>query len=251
MHGLLRLTVNLAEKLWKGGFHRFDDFAPLNGLTPLLQSWYIADFDMVSWFIEKGSSPFTTRRDGLHSGLHLYAARIAYPGAQFSHYPRNVPISPQHWHQLTRREDMWRDSCRCFCSTNGCTPISVVIKMSRDLRSMTRNNNYADMVEFLRICQEKMIYQPERDPCHTQHLLEAIVFERMNLQHTCCYIGQLGELGVWPPYLSKGKRICRDDVKAEFRQALDSYAIKILECQCPTAEKPICVVFRDTCGSLT
>ncbi|KAF4157379.1 hypothetical protein CNMCM6936_005687 [Aspergillus lentulus] len=68
MHGNIRLTVTLADKLWRGGFHRVDEFAPLNGLTPLLQSWYIADFDMVSWFIEKGASPFTTHRDVHNTG---------------------------------------------------------------------------------------------------------------------------------------------------------------------------------------
>jgi hypothetical protein len=250
MHGVIRLTVPLAEKLWKGGFRRFDDFAPLNGLTPLLQSWYIADFDMVSWFIEKGASPFTTHRDGLLSGLHLYAARIAYPGAHFKHDPKNVPISPQHWHQLTRRGDIWWDACRCFCSASGCTPISIVIKKASRFLRRERKSNYAGMVELISICQEKMLYQPERDPCHTQQLLEAIVFEKLNLRHTCCHIGQLGQLEAWPQYAIEGKRICGDDLKAEFRQLLDGYTNKMLECQCPAAEKPICVVFRDTCGTI-
>ena len=193
MHGLIRLTVTLAEKLWKSGFRRFDEVAPLNGLTPLLQGWYIADFEMVSWFIEKGASPFSTHRNGLTSGLHLYAARMAYPGAYFKHDPKNVPIHPGLWFQLTQREDMWRDACRCLCSPNGCTPISIATRKSVGSYDRKRRNNYATMREFLKICQEKLLYQPERDLSDTQQLLEAVVFERLDLQHTCCYIGQLGQ----------------------------------------------------------
>jgi hypothetical protein len=249
MHGDIRLTASLADKLWRGGFHRFDEFAPLNGLTPLLRSWFIADFDMVSWFIEKGASPFTTHRDGLLSGLHLYAARIAYPGAHFHHDRKEVPISPQNWHQLTRRGDMWHDSCHCSCSISGCTPISILIKTSWRFLLRERNDNYAGMMELLSICRNTMIYEPERDPCHIQQLVEAIVFERMNLRHTCCYIGQLGQIEVWPEWETKNKRLCEGDLEVDFRQLLADYAVKMLECQCPAAEKPICVIFRDTCGT--
>lgn len=48
------LTVTLANKLWEDGFHCIDDFMPHNSLTPFLASWYKGDFDMVSWFIERG-----------------------------------------------------------------------------------------------------------------------------------------------------------------------------------------------------
>ena len=247
--GNIRLTVSLADKLWSGGFHRFDEFAPLNGLTPLLQSWYTADFDMVSWFIEKGASPFTTHRDVLLSGLHLYAARIAYPGAHFHHDRKEVPISPQHWHQLTRRGDMWHDSCHCFCSASGCTPISILIKQSWQFLEWERKNNYARMMKLLSICRKTMIYEPERDPRHIQQLLDAIVFERMNLRHTCCYTGQSGQIRVWPKWELRNKRLCEGDLKVDFRQRLADYAVKMLECQCPAAEKPICVIYRDTCDT--
>ncbi|KAF7521464.1 hypothetical protein G7054_g12450 [Neopestalotiopsis clavispora] len=45
----VELTVPLADQLWNGGFRRVDEPARLNDLTPLLQSWYMANFEMVSW----------------------------------------------------------------------------------------------------------------------------------------------------------------------------------------------------------
>ena len=39
----IRLTVPLVEKLWRGGFRRTNEYN-LNGLTPILQSWFMADF---------------------------------------------------------------------------------------------------------------------------------------------------------------------------------------------------------------
>ncbi|KAH7149848.1 hypothetical protein B0J13DRAFT_660603 [Dactylonectria estremocensis] len=40
LHADIRLTIPLAERLWRGGFLRINECAPLNGLTPILQAWY-------------------------------------------------------------------------------------------------------------------------------------------------------------------------------------------------------------------
>ncbi|KAI1349778.1 hypothetical protein F5Y01DRAFT_316451 [Xylaria sp. FL0043] len=126
----IRLTVSIASRLCNGGFKRINEFSPLNDLSPSLQSWFIADFDMISWFIEKGASPFSRDGRGLHTGLHLYAARLASPGRFFGDNIEKVPIDSFRIQQLLDQSDLWYDSCHYLCSTNGYTPISIVVSHS-------------------------------------------------------------------------------------------------------------------------
>jgi hypothetical protein len=78
LYGHMRLTPKIATALWNAGFRDIDE--PIEyGLTPYLQSWYIADFDMVAWFEEKGVSPSSRHRDASLTALHLYARQLKYP----------------------------------------------------------------------------------------------------------------------------------------------------------------------------
>ncbi|KAG6365656.1 hypothetical protein INS49_007267 [Diaporthe citri] len=79
-----RLTVQMAVTLWDGGFRQIHEYSN-RGTTPLLASWYNADFEMIKWLISKGASPFSRHGQTQGSGLHLYAHRLGYPGAYFKH----------------------------------------------------------------------------------------------------------------------------------------------------------------------
>lgn len=244
LQGTIRLTSVLADKLWDGGFHRVDDYAPINKLTPLLQSWFIGDLDMISWFVKKGASPFSKSHEYLHCGLHLYAARLAYPGVYFIE-AKNIPIHQELFQQLTERRDMWHDSCSCLCSSEGCTPISITFKQYHGFDHMPR---HSAITKILRILHSKLLYQPEKYPDHIQQLLSAVTFEEMQLFHTCCCIGQLGQGHDWEPWQLRGRRRYSDqDVDVEFKRRLHSYNLKMLECRCSIVYKPLCALLDYTC----
>lgn len=254
LHADIRLTVPLAEKLWNGGFRRVNEYAPINGLTPILQSWFTADFDMVLWFVDKGVSLFGKHRDAPISGLHLYAARLAYPGAHFRGRISAISPSAQHISQLMRDADSCRDSCSCLCSEGGCTPLSTLVKQNFDWRNI-RQLNYETVLYNLRAWKEKMIYLPEEYPGHLEELLRSIVFKRLDLQHRCCEIGQLGEVGRWGRQfpgspLDAPHDVVEEDFSASTRKMdreLEVCRRRMSLCQCPTAERPICAIFHDKC----
>lgn len=160
----IRLTVPHAEKLWCSGFRWINECAPGNGLTPLLQSWFAANFEMVAWFIDKGANPFAKHRDFHISGLHLFAARLAYPGDHFRGDPSSIIISPQHIMQLQKDKSSCRDSCSCLCSMGGCTPLSTVVKQTYFQSPFT----YAKVKSRIHVWRDKMLYRPEDDPEHLE-----------------------------------------------------------------------------------
>ncbi len=93
MHGRMRMAPEMASTLWEAGFK--DIWSPNEqGLSPLLQDWHCAIFEMVQWFIDKGVSPHQQQRDGKFGALHPYAHRIAYPVIYFHSQVENVPTSP-------------------------------------------------------------------------------------------------------------------------------------------------------------
>lgn len=238
-----RLTPTLADQLWGGGFHRVDDPCHASGLTPILQNWQAANFGMVSWFIAKGVSPFSRSPAKLHSGLHLYAARMSWPRNHFGHNGANLPCQRDLFEQLMHDADMWHDICRCLCSPHGCTPISIAIKQRQD---WDRAVNYATMLDLSRSLHEKYLYRPEDKSDHTNQFLSALLFEKLNLRHSCCHIAPSGQTDTWRPWQLERKRdYC--SLEAEYRRSHTECISRMLRCGCATAEKPVCAVFRERC----
>lgn len=242
-HPKERMTTTVADQLWEGGFRCVDEPYHRNMLTPILQSWQTANFDMVSWFIGKGASPYSQRLETLHSGLHLYAAKMSWVGWVLQCDPSKLQWRHDLFKQLVDDKDMWRDSCRCLCSPLGCTPISIAIKQWPPL---TKPMSYGKALDLSKVLHGKLLYRPVEDPDHTQQLLEILVFERLNLKHSCCRIGLIGEARTRSPLELRGRRDWRGLV-AEYSRRLAECTSKMLSCGCHTAEKPACVVFREEC----
>ena len=128
---------------------------------------------MVSWFIAKGVTPFAKHRDAPISGLHLFAARVAYPGDYFGHESSSLSISPHHIRQLQQDEGCRRDSCSCLCSIEGCTPLTTVAKHA-GWGNLQSQADYARIKAQLQVWHDKMLYQLEQDQDHLEQLLRAI-----------------------------------------------------------------------------
>ena len=247
----MRLTVPLADKLWRGGFRFTDEAACFNGLTPILQSWLDANFEMVAWFINKGASPYSKHRDTMVSGLHLFSKRVSYPGGYFRDDVK-IPDNPEHLKQLINEEGSNRDSCACICTIEGCTPLTIVLKHAwpylQDWRSIRdKQPSYRLLLSAIKKWQSKLIYRPTDDPQHQSQLLRILVFEKMRLQHTCCNMVS----GAWLSWEEKGREIYSSNGNVQkFHEALVECERKMSSCYCAIIEKPLCAVFHDSCRAV-
>ncbi|KAH7160682.1 hypothetical protein EDB81DRAFT_323063 [Dactylonectria macrodidyma] len=259
LHADIRLTMPLAERLWRGGFLRINEFSPLNGLTPMLQAWYSADFEMVSWFIDKGVSPYSKHRDAPISGLHLYAARLSYPGGYFQHQPEAIDTSPRFITQLMQEPSCCQDSCSCLCSVGGCSPLSTLVKQSCIFLRPNSSFDYQTIKFRSQVWCDKLLYRPEQHAHHVGQLLRALVFERSGFHHSCCRIGPLGHLARWGRSKSEVEsqtlpKQSNLELQEELEQKLKECQDRMSKCQCALLWKPVCAVFHEQCkevGSTT
>ena len=208
-HAEERMAPETASTLWEAGFK---DISSPNkqGLSPMLQNWHCANFEMVQWFIDKGVSPDQRHRDGNFGALHLYAERIKYPGCYFQGKLKNVPNSPlliPHLHNSKAN----RDDCRCLCSPAGCSPVTFLI---RDHYKFGPNTMYG-MFDVFSTWVEKTSLLMDNEvllDTYTHDLVRLLAFNILSLKspdlyHTCCQIGQEGE--VLPDSIARSTRLRR------------------------------------------
>ncbi len=190
MHGSIRLSPQYAEMLWSAGFHDIDS-PNHTGLTPMMQSWYAANFEMVNWFMQKGVSGRSRHQDAPLYGLHLLPVRIAYPGAYFRHDSDLIDTDLALILNLQHDQTINHDGCVCICAPQGCTPASFLVK--RVLRIYDKKL-YA---LFPKWC-EKTNPSAELLEHSAREYTRAWICRKMLLPHTCCVIGQKCEIMVQP-----------------------------------------------------
>lgn len=245
-----RLSVQMAEALWEGGFQQIHEYSD-RGTTPLLESWYNADFEIITWLISKGASPFSRHNQTQGSGLHLYAHRLGFPGGYFNRNILAVSYDKALISQLESDLGSRRDSCRCLCSVEGCLPVTIFLKWNHDLRDMRfhgeRSSAYQVYFSQLRLFWEKLPPTRDDEQVCMEAVLRFLVFERMNLKHQCCRLGQTAE----DKRLSETARDKNSpESECEMEARLCEYREKMRDCECELLEKPLCVVLRDHCKSL-
>lgn len=249
-HASTRLTVQMAEKLWDGGFRQIHQYS-YRGTTPLLESWYNADFEMIAWLISKGASPFSRHEQTRGSGLHLYAHRLGYPGAYFKYDISTVYCDEAMISQLESDLDSRRDSCCCLCSAGGCPPVVIFLKWNLDLRDLRddgpRSSAYQRYLNQLRLFWKKMPPAHGEEQVSMEAILRFLVFEEMHLKHQCCGLGRMAEdERVWELVTVENP----PESECEMEGRLREYRDEMRYCECQLLEKPLCVVLRDHCKSL-
>lgn len=245
LHADNRLTVQMAGTLWDGGFRQINDYTD-RGTTPLLESWYNADFEMITWLISKGASPYSRHEQTGGSGLHLYAHRLGYPGSYFKHDTSAVYCDEAIISQLESDPVSRRDSCCCLCSVGGCMPVVVFLRSNYDLKYARGISPYRNYLTQLRIFWEKMPPALGEEQTSMEAVLRFLVFENMKLKHQCCRLGQLAEdYRVGEPVTDENTPESESEMEARLRE----YRDKMRGCECKVLEEPVCVVFREQCKS--
>jgi hypothetical protein len=112
------MTPDVAKALWEAGFKDINE-PNENGLTPMLQSWFTANFEMVAWFAGKGVPLSSEHRDAPLTTLHVYAKGFNYTRGSF---PFRIPTDKHHVKLVQKELGIPYDKCTCPCSQHGCSP---------------------------------------------------------------------------------------------------------------------------------
>jgi hypothetical protein len=182
MHKSIRLVPEIADALWNAGFQDIDT-PDDNGMTPYLQSWFCADFEMVDWFIQKGVSITSEHRDAPLTALHVYAQRLGYPGAAFASDVNAVPTDRYYMEVVQKHLEIPYDDCICQCSPGGCSPVKFFLKTHDYRYGFTRGEQIRTWIENVNPTAsllQQYIYECTR----------FILFEFLGGEHICCSLGQ-------------------------------------------------------------
>ena len=176
--------------LWSAGFHDIDS-PNYTGLTPMMQSWYGANFETVTWFMQKGVSARSRHRDAPLYGLHLLAVRIAYPSRYFQYDSDLIDTDLALISNLQHDQTINHDDCVCICAPQGCTPASFLVKRVLEIY------NESLYARFPKWC-EKTNPSAELLEHSAREYTRAWICREMLLPHICCVIGQECEIEVQP-----------------------------------------------------
>ena len=181
MHGLIELEPATADLFWNAGFREIDtpdDY----GVTPFLQSWFMANFAMVGWFIERGISMQSQHKDAPLTALHLYAHRMHYPGAVFEGDIDKVPTDPHYMEAIQEELGIPHDDCMCICSPTGCTPVKFLSERMPYHTGLTKRHvrKWIENVRPPQLLKTQYVYDFTR----------CLLFDFLGGEHTCCDLGQ-------------------------------------------------------------
>lgn len=262
LHAKTRLPIPIADQLWTSGFQELDvpyDVGSLGPtLTPILEAWFNADFDLVRWMLDKGASLFSKHASTGGSGLHLYAHRLQYPGAYFGHEISRVPYDKLSLSELSSDESAWRDNCSCICSTKGCQPVTMFLKARQhgyDGRYFALRG-FEDALSKLRHFWDRISPPPDQELTQVETVLRFFAFDQSNARHlaSCCCLGQRGENrpDSWRPTRWRGTDVSAEDPAVLYdiqmiEERFQSLRQKLEHCGCPLLDKPACVVYRAIC----
>ena len=191
-HG--KLMTRVASAFWDAGFQDIDE-PDEQGLTPMLQSWVYADFEMVTWFAEKGVSLSSRHRDAPLTGLHLYADHLEHFRA-----PKNDPgANSMRKECMTRIQEaigIPHDDCTCPCSPKGCTPAKFLI--CGNLRYRSRKLLLREWIQ---------IVEPTEPLQYVYDYTRCLLFQFLGGEHSCCSLYYNGGLKI------RDERIVPEDIR--------------------------------------
>ncbi|KAI5379166.1 hypothetical protein J4E82_002153 [Alternaria postmessia] len=180
----IKMTPETASVFWDAGFHDIDT-PDRNGLTPFLQSWFSANFEMVDWFAQRGISVRSEHESASLTALHFYAARLRFPGDGFARDIDAVPTSEHYMDMVQKELGIPYDDCRCACSPEGCAPIKFLFEeFYEDDNPKPRIKKWFESVRPSQALESQYVHD----------LTRYLLFKFLGGEHTCCHLGQEGSV---------------------------------------------------------
>ncbi|RYN38248.1 hypothetical protein AA0119_g458 [Alternaria tenuissima] len=213
----IKMTPKIASAFWDAGF-RDIDMPDYNGVTPFLQSWYCANFDMVHWFAKRGVSMSSQHRDAPITALHIYANGLALPEGARAHDINAVPTDHYYIGAVQEQLGIPHDDCRCECSPEGCTPIKFLLKVDYRFSSSIpryRIKKWIEKVNPPTSLLQQYVYECTR----------YILFDLLGGEHTCCSLKEDCSVGQTVPRRESFKEL----FKARWKKRTDEYGEQLEE----------------------
>ena len=227
-------SVDLAEILYDMNFRNIDDYDSA-GQTPLME-WLCrpqSNLDIADWFLGKGADPLRVHRDHDINALHLatrsysFSYRVFRP-LQHSTSPWWIMndlsvdqlidpividrgycteiVSLKIQRLLQEIPPTIHDSCRCACSTFGCTPTTMLYKNHQwELRQFyldAKRVYYDSSLLYSWYIAIAAVGVPVNEI--REEVRRIVAFANMGLTHTCCRPYPLNEM--------KGTLMPKEDV---------------------------------------
>lgn len=177
------MSVYAADELWACGLCAIDLPNPL-GCTPLLFACTEPN-KMISWLINRGARAMDFPQLGIKSYLHVAAVALQGTYSIVDHKYDLSSLNQACSQTLT-------DSCICYCSSDGCSPVNYLLKKWQDFQVWDWERKSRTLCEWL---DSNDIDSGEQETCS----LEACrleIFERLGMAHTCCHFEY--KLVDWP-----------------------------------------------------
>ncbi|KAJ5370283.1 uncharacterized protein N7496_006375 [Penicillium cataractarum] len=207
-----KLNTELANQMWDHGFRDVDEKDDM-GMTALMKLQSFLDFgkgppalkllEMASWLIKKGADGRLCPKICDYSALHFVAASLAESLGSWgwvatqSETIENLLAKMNPLSQLPSSLeavlhsillDDSRDSCSCYCSPTGCTPLAVF------LGALTKGRNDIYYVKGIAKVILPSIFAslPSKSPESFEErvipqALRLITFEALEISHTCAH----------------------------------------------------------------
>jgi hypothetical protein len=178
----LNMTLRIAEQLYSGGFQLVDDMDE-TGVTPLqiacmTAGIYKERWELISWYLDKGAMPYF-RNPNQPKTCYL-AITSSLSNERITDIKKSAESVIRRI--LGRTYDLCGpeivDSCICYCSAYGCTPVQLLHKRYGGDWSWTsaKFNHWAYLNDLTLM---------QKESCG-EELCRLEIFERIGMAHTCC-----------------------------------------------------------------
>lgn len=187
------LPVQYLQRLYDAGLTDVDE-PDSDGFTPLKSNcgpfqWEAQSpaqvFGRARWLVSKGADPCRplpgTGVPALHTVINTgILSRCQTIDEWRSEASFNKPLANLDQHDLVFLRDAIAedkpDACKCNCSTNGCTPLSI------SLKNLTRYPHSSSMV----LTTSELLHLLPPSSTIMETVIRLMVFEDLDLTHTCC-----------------------------------------------------------------
>lgn len=192
-------TVKQADQLWNAGFRDIDS---LDGFdcTPIM---YSPTLEYYQWLLQHGADPHQEMNyvhyecqpvaglTVLHRIAHLFGLDILDSLRRELHPAPRVADEPSRIFEEMLVESQSHDDCHCACSSSGCTPSTILLKMvDQEARfhtcpSMESSDVRRKLVQRLESPGHPASSAPMRSKI-VEKVIRFETFEALQLSHTCC-----------------------------------------------------------------
>jgi hypothetical protein len=185
------LSIDTLEALYEEGF-RDMDYVTVYGYSVVLDPWHflqrrfnptVSEFTTRAiWFMSKNALMRIPPWMAHTTAEHILALRIVGPvvmsDRKREHNPASLPMEQRDFVK-SALGTMSRDSCSCFCSISGCTPLSIAFRALLRRKSSLYMSIPPDVLR-------DYILEMQRVSHSAGTIIRMLTFTDLGLTHTCC-----------------------------------------------------------------